>query len=83
MLAKMIMDAMEDFIRESTETGITDRKVAEKVNKVADKARELAEELHRKVTPEELAEESGLSLKAILEACRMSGFKIEDIEYVE
>ena len=83
MLAKMIMDAMEDFIRESTEAGITDRKVAEKVNKVADKARELAEELHRKVTPEELAEESGLSLKAILEACRMSGFKIEDIEYVE
>ena len=35
------------------------------------------------MTPEELAEESGLSLKAILEACRMSGFKIEDIEYVE
>lgn len=81
MLAKMIMDAMEEFIRESTEAGKTDRKVADKVNKVADRARELAEELHRKVTPEELAQESGLSLTAILEACRMSGFKIEDIEY--
>ena len=77
MLAKMIMDAMEDFIQESMEAGKTDRKVADKVNQVADKAKELAEELHRKVTPEELAKESGLSLKAVLEACRMSGFKIE------
>lgn len=83
MLAKMIMDAMEDFIQESMEAGKTDRKVADKVNQVADKAKELAEELHRKVTPEELAKESGLSLKAVLEACRMSGFKIEDIEYAE
>ena len=47
------------------------------------KARELAEELHRKVTPEELAEETGLSVRSIREAVRMSGNKIEDIEYAE
>ena len=47
---------------------------------MADKARELAEELHRKVTPEELKAESGLSLKEIQDAMRMSGFQIEDIE---
>lgn len=81
MLAKMMMDAMEELIQESAHAEKTDRKVADKVNKIADKARELAEELHRKVTPEELAEESGLSLSGILEACRMSGFKIEDIDY--
>ncbi|MGN0400880.1 MAG: hypothetical protein ACI4HQ_01305 [Acetatifactor sp.] len=81
MLAKMMMDAMEELIQESAHAEKTDRKVADKVNKIADKARELAEELHRKVTPEELVEESGLSLSGILEACRMSGFKIEDIDY--
>lgn len=80
MLAKMMMDAMEDYIRENTANEKTDRKIADKVNLVADKARELAEELHRKVTPEELARESELSLKTILDACRMSGYKIEDIQ---
>lgn len=79
MLAKLMMDAMEDYIQENAASAKTDRKVADKVNLVADKARELAEELHRKVTPEELARETGLSLKAIQDACRMSGFKIEDI----
>ncbi len=80
MLAKMIMDAMEDFIQESLDGEKTDRKIAEKVNRVADKARELAEELNRKVTPEELSRETGLSLKAIKDAMRISGYKIEDIE---
>lgn len=80
MLAKMMMDAMEDYIRENTANEKTDRKIADKVNLVADKARELAEELHRKVTPEELARESELSLKTIMDACRMSGYKIEDIQ---
>ena len=49
------------------------------MNQVADKARELAEQLRRKVTPEELAQETGMPLKAIEDAMRMSGFKIEDI----
>ena len=80
MLAKMMMDTMEDYIRENTANEKTDRKIADKVNLVADKARELAEELHRKVTPEELARESELSLKTIMDACRMSGYKIEDIQ---
>jgi len=60
-----------------------DKKIADKVNQVADKARELAEELHRKVTPEELAKETGMAEKAIRDAVRMSGFKIEDIEYAK
>lgn len=80
MLAKLMMDAMEDFIRENAANVKTDQRIADKVNRVADKARELAEELHRKVTPEELARESGLSLKAIQDACRISGYKIEDIQ---
>lgn len=80
MLVRLMMDAMEDHIQENTANEKADRKIADKVNLVADKAGELAEELHRKVTPEELARESGLSLKVILDACRMSGYKIGDIK---
>ena len=83
MLGKMIMDAMEDYIQENTAQEKTDKKVADKVNQVADKARELAEELHRKVTVEELAQETKLTEKTILDAIRMSGYKIEDIAYAE
>lgn len=83
MLAKLIMDAMEEHIQETVSNEKTDRKVADKVNQVAGKARELAEELHRKVTPEELAAETGFSVKSIRDAMRMSGFKIEDIMWAE
>lgn len=80
MLVRLMMNAMEDYIQENTANEKTDRKIEDKVNLVAEKAKELAEELRRKVTPEELARESGLSLKTILDACRMSGYKIEDIQ---
>lgn len=83
MLMKLVMDAMEDYIQENAANEKKDQKVARQVNKIADKARELAEDLHRKVTPEELAQETGLSLKSIQEAIRMSGYRIEDIEYAE
>lgn len=80
MLGKMIMDAMETYIAENVEEGKKDRHLADKVNKVADAARELAESYGRKVTEEELAEESGMSLKVIRDAMRISGDKIEDLE---
>lgn len=79
MLGKMIMDAMEDYIAQNAEEVKKDKRIADKVNKVADAARELSEELHRKVTVEEIMTESGLSRKAIEDAVRMSGGKIEDI----
>lgn len=78
-LAGLVMDAMERYIEECAENVRTDKRAADKVNQVADKARELAEQLRRKVTPEELAQESGMPLKTIEDAMRMSGFKIEDI----
>ena len=80
MLGKLIMDAMEDYIKEHVDNEKADQKVVDKVNKVSEKARELAEDLHRKVTVEELAQETGMSVKYIQEAIRMSGFQIEDIE---
>lgn len=83
MLARRMMDAMEDYIRENASNERTDKKVADRVNLVAEKAEELARQLGRKVTAEELASESGISLKVIEDACRMSGYKIEDIEYAK
>lgn len=79
MLGKMIMDAMEESIAASAAEEKSDRKIADKVNKVADAANALQEELRRKVTVEELMEESGLSRKAIEDAMRISGGKIESI----
>ena len=79
MLGKMIMDAMEEYIAENVQNEKSDQKVVNRVNKVADQAKIMAEELRRKVTVEELAKESGISEKQIREAMRMSGFKIEDL----
>lgn len=80
MLGKMIMDAMEEYIAENAEEGKKDRHVLEKVNKVAEAAKNMADDLGRKVTAQELAQESGMSLKSIRDAMRISGFKIEDLE---
>lgn len=80
MILKLIMDAMEECISENFEETRKDEKIASKVNKVADAARKLAEELGRKVSLEELVENTSLSKKAVLEAIELSGKKIEDIE---
>lgn len=77
MIGKLIMDAMEEYIAENAQESQKDKRIADKVNKVADAANELYEELHRKVTVEELMAETGLSRKAIEDAIRMSGDKIE------
>ncbi|MBR6628238.1 MAG: hypothetical protein IKL04_09775 [Lachnospiraceae bacterium] len=83
MLGRMIMDAMEQYIEENAENDKRDRKVADKVNKVNDKAKELSEDLHRKVTVDELAAETGMSKSYIRDAMRMSGFKIDYLETEE
>ncbi len=83
MLAKMIMDAMEEYIGISAEQQKEDLKALTLVNKVSDAAKELSEDLRRKITPKELAEEKELSLEDIEEAIRLSGDKIEYFEGLE
>ena len=80
MLGKMIMDAMEDYINENMAEEDKDKKVLSKVKKVSRKAKELSEELRRKVTVEELSAETGMSENAIREAMQLSGYTIEEIE---
>lgn len=79
-LGRRIMDAMEDLIAANMDERASDRAVEEKVNKVADMARDLAGDLMRKVTPEELAAEGSLTMEEILEAVRFSGDMIEDLD---
>ncbi len=79
MLGRMIMDAMEEYIAENAEEARKDKKILDKVNKVAKTADELYEELHRKVTIEEVMQESGMSRRSIEDAIRMSGNKIESL----
>lgn len=80
MLAGMIMKAMEEFITENAKEVQKDQKIADKVNKVADRANELAKDLRRKVTVKELADETGMSVKAIEDAMRISADKIETLQ---
>ena len=80
MLGKMIMDAMEDYIAENTEAKKVDMQIADKVNHISDLAKELAESLQRKITVEELAEETGIDVDEISEAVKLSGNKIEYFE---
>lgn len=79
-LAKLIMDAMEEYIGEDADSHHTDEKVLKKVNKVNDKAKEMAEELLRKVTVAELAKEMGVKEETIREAIRLSANHIDYIE---
>ena len=48
-LGKMIMDAMQDYIGEDSDNRGIDEQILEKVNRINDKAKEMAEELLRKV----------------------------------
>lgn len=80
MLAWFIMDSMEKLIVEGAENRNADKKLEDKVNHIAELARQLAEDLRRKVTIRELAEETGISEEEIRDVYRLSGYVIEDLE---
>ena len=56
------------------------QQMADKVNRVADVAQELYDELRRKVSPEEICAGSELTLDEVAEAMRISGNQIDTIE---
>ena len=82
-LSKLIMDAMEEAVSDALDEDARGQRAIKQVQEVADKASELAEELRRKVTIDELAKETGMDRNKIIEAVEMTGFKIEDIDYEE
>lgn len=80
LLMQMMMNAMEDAVREVNGTMDTSEKIAEKCNDVLEKAKELAESLGRNVTVEELCMETDYTMEEIYEAVELSGNQIEFIE---
>ncbi len=79
-LGKMIMDAMQDYIGEDADNKSIDEQILESVNRIHDKAKEMAEELLRKVTVAELAKEMEIDEEEILEAIRLSANHMDYIE---
>lgn len=78
--AGIIMDAMEVLVSNEADEKEIDDKILEQVNRVALAAEELYKELRRKVTPEELAAETDLTVGEIEEAFRLSGDQIDTLE---
>ena len=79
-LGKMIMDAMQDYIGEDSDNRGIDEQILEKVNRINDKAKEMAEELLRKVSVAELAKEMEIEEEEIFEAIRLSANNMDYIE---
>lgn len=79
-LGKSMMDAMEMLINAEADEKNADQQMADKVNRVADVAGELYEDLKRKVSPEEICSNSELTMEEVTEAMRISGNQIDTIE---
>ncbi len=75
-MMRMIMDSMESLIIDNLNLSDFDLRVADRVNDLNDKAKEMAEELERLVTVEELARELELTEEYINETIRLSGNSI-------
>lgn len=82
-IGKMIMDAMEGYVKEVADTHEIGENVLMKVNEVNDKAKEMYGNLLRKVSVKEVAEELGITEEAVLEAVKFSASSIEYIEAAE
>lgn len=80
LIARMIMNAMEEFVGLENDEEQLMEQILTDTSKVLEQARQMAEELLRKVTVEELAKESGISEEEILTAAKMAK---ECEEYIE
>lgn len=80
MVVRMVMEAMERSIEESGGFFDVSERIAERVNELNDRAKELCEVYERKVSVSELAEETGFTREAIRELMRLSGYQIEYIK---
>ena len=80
-LRKSVIKAVQDAIYTQESENNVGYKISGRVNAVNDCARELAEDLGRKVTMEELAEKMDMTFDEIKEIVDFSSNKIEYIQY--
>lgn len=79
-LGNAVMEAMENYIEEETGAKKTNRKVVELTNKVEEASKELANDIGRKVTVEELVREGKVSERQIRLAMLLSS---DHMDYIE
>lgn len=80
MIAQMVMKAMEELVREYSSDHMNVGEIADKANFVLEKANALSSELCRKVTLEEVSQETGMSIEELDELLRVIDYKIEVID---
>lgn len=83
MIASMIMEAMENYIAENADEKKTGEKLATRANDVLERAEEMAKEMGRKVTIQELSDETGMSAEQIREAVRITADNIDFLDTKE
>lgn len=79
-LSKLVMDAMEKSIGEELALSGEDEKLKDRVNRIADAARQLAEDLRRPVSVAELAMETEFTQDEIREVLAVTENHIKEIK---
>ncbi len=82
-IVKMIMDSMEALCLENLSKDDWDVKIVERANEVEDKAKELSDNLGRKVSVSELAKEFDLEEEFVIETLLLAGNKSNYIEAID
>lgn len=80
MVAAMIMKAMEEYVNDDTLSKDAFENWAVKANEVLEKAKELSEDLMRKVTIAELCAETGFEEDFVKDVIDITGGKIEFLD---
>lgn len=80
MIIQMVMRAMEELVYENHEEQSEMEEILEKANIILEKANELADSLMRKVSLQEVCNETGFKEEEIREILRITGWTVEVIE---
>lgn len=79
-LVRMVMNAMEECIGDDSDSRQAHENVLNRVNEVNDKAKEIYDNLIRKVSVKEVADELGVDESKVREAVKLSA---DHIDYIE
>lgn len=82
-LLQMARESMQEMVEAQTEVKIQDQKMADKVNDLDEKIKELTKEMGRKITVDELAEFLEISEDEIEAIIRLAGEDLEETEEKE
>lgn len=79
-LLQMVRESMQAMLEAQTEVKLQDQKIADKVNDLDEKVKQLTEEMGRKISVDELAELLEISEEEIEDIIRLAGEDLEETE---